>query len=190
MLILSHRGSDWQHNSNVKENTLEAFKLSVEKELDGIETDVRINENNELVLKHDPVVEGEDNLLLTDFLDWAPDNLLLNLEIKEPRCVNQLAEIVSDYKNKQYLITSFNHRAVWRFNNKIPNIECGIIISCFPIMSTILEQMIPATFTHVVWEYEIYDHYLASQMNRHEHFLYNVPEKLHHAVDGIITDHG
>jgi len=189
MLILSHRGSDWQ-SGEIKENSIEAFQRSLDKGVDGIETDVRLDKNRRIVIKHDPVLNDEPNLLLEEFLEWAPSDILLNLEIKDPRVVNPLVNMVNKYNSKQYLISSSHHRAAWKFNKKMPDIECGVLISCFPLLFTIFEQMIPASFSHIIWEYEMYDSYLASKLDKYEHFLYNVPHNnAHKLVDGIISDH-
>jgi glycerophosphoryl diester phosphodiesterase len=51
MLVISHRG----YHKNVPENTLDAFQATPSLGVDGIETDVRLSRDGELILCHDRV---------------------------------------------------------------------------------------------------------------------------------------
>lgn len=52
-LILAHRGS----KGEAPENTLAAFKLAVTQESDGVELDVRLTKDNELIVIHDATID-------------------------------------------------------------------------------------------------------------------------------------
>src|SRR5690242_11805495 len=52
VLCLSHRG----YHKDVPESTLEAFERAVALGVDGIETDIRLSADGQLVLLHDRVV--------------------------------------------------------------------------------------------------------------------------------------
>lgn len=52
MKVIGHRGSPIDR----PENTLESFKMALEQGADGIELDVRLSAEDELVIWHDPVV--------------------------------------------------------------------------------------------------------------------------------------
>ena len=111
MIVLGHRGAGWQHDQLPlwQENTLESFQEAKDLNADGIETDVRLY-NNQLVLHHDKIedVSWERNLpTLIDLLEWSDDNFILNLEIKD-RILRKAAllkktkedEVSESYKNE------------------------------------------------------------------------------------------
>ena len=55
MKIIAHRGNDGIH----KENSLEALLNSLtNKNIDGIELDVRLTKDNKLIINHDPFYNG------------------------------------------------------------------------------------------------------------------------------------
>ena len=54
MLVVAHRGA----SHRARENTLEAFALAHELGADGVELDVHRSSDHELVVHHDPEVEG------------------------------------------------------------------------------------------------------------------------------------
>ena len=51
--IFAHRGA----SAYAPENTLEAFRLAMEQGADGIEIDVQLTKDNELVVIHDETVD-------------------------------------------------------------------------------------------------------------------------------------
>ena len=92
-LILAHRGA----SASARENTLEAFRLAVAQDADGIELDVRLTGDDVLVIHHDPSIDGVGDLVETTFdrlrtaAPWVPTldealsvtgDLLLDLEVK------------------------------------------------------------------------------------------------------------
>src|SRR5699024_12335557 len=56
-LIIAHRGA----SGNAPENTLAAFQLCVEEGADGIELDVHLSEEGELVVIHDDPLDSTTN---------------------------------------------------------------------------------------------------------------------------------
>lgn len=80
MKIISHRG--W--SAGEIENTLSAFKKSVDEELDGVEFDVRYGaDGSTVVCAHDPVSGGAPRTLEEALTFLAPTNLELLIELKE-----------------------------------------------------------------------------------------------------------
>ena len=55
--IFAHRGA----SAYAPENTLEAFRLAMEQGADGIEIDVQLTKDNELVVIHDETVDRVSN---------------------------------------------------------------------------------------------------------------------------------
>ena len=56
-LVLAHRGA----NKRAPQNTLPAFKKAVEFNADGIETDVHLSKDNELVICHNYTIDATSN---------------------------------------------------------------------------------------------------------------------------------
>lgn len=100
MLVLSHRG----YHEQAAENTLEAFAQAVDLGVDGIETDLRVSADGQIVLFHDrhardgravreltraelSAAMGFDVPTLDDALDGLP-GILWNLEIKVPEALD------------------------------------------------------------------------------------------------------
>lgn len=125
MLVYAHRGSSRSH----PENTMEAFEAAIAEGADGIETDLRLTMDGEIVLCHDPkfhraeisstsfstlrsiaASHGGNLPSLSDLLDLATGKTSLNLEIKDPAVVGHLSRhkrLIADC-----LFTSF-HAEAW-----------------------------------------------------------------------------
>ncbi len=133
MLSLSHRG----YHIQAPENTIEAFGLAVQMGIDGIETDLRVTRDDQVILFHDRIVpDGREIAHLTfqevnaavnyavpraiDAVE-AFDGLLWNLEIKVPQALPAALEIVKQFQNtdRQFLLTSFVHPVI---------VECAALI--------------------------------------------------------------
>lgn len=56
-VVIAHRGN----SAHAPENTLEAFKQAVALKVDGVEFDVRLTADNQLVVIHDPTVDRTTN---------------------------------------------------------------------------------------------------------------------------------
>ena len=155
MLILAHRG---RHDS-APENTLAAFRRAVAAGVDGIETDLRLDENGELVLFHDrfaPDGRAVESLTreelsraagypvpsLTEALGDGAD-VLWNLEIKvreatEPT-INLLRQLAG---RRRVLVTSFLHPVVVEIVSKL-DVEGGLLVAHDPIDGLPLRQWHP-----------------------------------------------
>lgn len=125
MLTLAHRG----YHARVPENTLEAFAAAVELGVDGIETDLRLSADGQLVLLHDRLTPdevpvgsltraelsaalGHEVPTAEEALDAFPD-LLWNLEIKEPAAMPGSIELIRQYTaTHRLLVSSFWHDVV------------------------------------------------------------------------------
>jgi hypothetical protein len=196
MVILGHRGSGWQDDQLpwYIENSLLAFAEAEELGADGIETDVRLY-NNELVLHHDPIIEcgwERSPTKLVDVLEWANDSLVLNLEIKDSAAVDPLIDMLRSYDNKTYIISSFWHKAVVKVKEELSFVEAGLILPFNPISSLLLKELIPPCIDVIVWDYTILDRKLVHTLADHKHFVYNVGggQLSWHIEDlnGIISD--
>jgi glycerophosphoryl diester phosphodiesterase len=129
MLVLSHRG----YHEHTAENTLEAFAQAVALGVDGIETDLRVAADGQIVLFHDR--HARDGRAVRDLtrdelcramgfavptLDEALDRfpgILWNLEIKVPEVLDAAIAAVRQRaaggdSTGRFVLTSFWHNVV------------------------------------------------------------------------------
>lgn len=177
MLILAHRG----YHQNVPENTLEAFAAAQALGVDGIETDLRLSSDGQVVLYHDRLAPdgrevsalSRDELAklaqhpiptLREALDAQPD-LLWNLEIKHPSVVAAALAILPDYvRQRRILITSFWHNVVDEVRRH--SYPCGLLEANRPAeLSPLVSRFKPGTqefhkdrnISTIVWSFEMID---------------------------------
>lgn len=177
MLILAHRG----YHQNVPENTLEAFAAAQALGVDGIETDLRLSSDGQVVLYHDRLAPdgrevsalSRDELAklaqhpiptLREALDAQPD-LLWNLEIKHPSVVAAALAILPDYaRQRRILITSFWHNVVDAVRQH--SYPCGLLEANRPAeLSPLVSRFKPGTqefhkdrnISTIVWSFEMID---------------------------------
>ena len=139
-LIIGHRGA----SADAPENTLAAFALAVEQGADGVELDVRLTADQEIVVIHDPTVDrtttgsgsidrltardlqsfdagqGQSIPTLDEVFETFGPTLLYNIEIKDlgwrdRSLESAVADRVQAYQlESQVLVSSFNPMAARR----------------------------------------------------------------------------
>jgi glycerophosphoryl diester phosphodiesterase len=211
MLILCHRG----YHVSVPANTYEAFAQAVAIGADGIETDVRLSADGQLILFHDRVapdgravealthkelsacVRYEVPLLEVAIQNW--DRVLWNLEIKAPVAVEATVATVSRlHRPHGYLITSFWHPVVEQISQRLA-VDCGLLVAHRPF-----EALVPPLgwwpdhrqLNTMVWDYETLDTSLLEQTAARglRNFVYGAETASEHQhcrtlkIDGLITD--
>lgn len=151
----AHRGL---HGDGRAENSMSAFRAAVEAGY-GIELDVRLSSDGELVVFHDPNLKrvcGIDALVrdftaeelsamslsgtrdgiptLREVLALVDGSVPLLIEIKmegdESGVPEALAEIICDYKG-DYIVESFNPLALRTFRKIMPEVPRGILSMLF-----------------------------------------------------------
>lgn len=144
MLVYAHRGSSKLH----PENTLEAFRAAIEEGAHGIETDLRLTSDGEVILHHDESVfglkikehslaglrlgggaRGGEIVLLAELLALARGKTSLNLEIKDPATVPLLPGLLRPEDSP--LITSFHVEAYRLAREHLPHLRAGLVFSRF-----------------------------------------------------------
>ena len=147
----AHRGL---HGEGVAENSLRAFRLAVERGY-GIELDVRLSKDGELVVFHDDTltrvakIEGKvidytleelSGFTLSDTADTVPTfrevldlvdgRVPLLVEIKEDAgdsaVSSKTAQMLKDYSG-DYIVESFNPLSLKNFAKHLPNVPRGIL---------------------------------------------------------------
>ncbi len=211
MLVLSHRG----YHATVPENTIESFKQAVAMGVDGIETDIRLSADGKAILFHDRVsadgrevaslsrqelsdVSGYSVPTVEEALETIPD-VLWNLEIKSPDCVQTAKTIIERFApSRRLLVTSFWHDIVEEFRSSL-SVECGILLAQRPFQDFTVRQLLPERkkIETIVWDFDMLDPNLIRSAREHgiRNLVYGaltVTEHLHLVeigVDGVITDH-
>lgn len=151
--IYAHRGA----SSQAPENTLAAFQFAFEQGADGIELDVMLSKDQQLVVIHDDAVdrttdgtgrvadlslaelkqlnagEGETIPTLAEVLDRFGGRFLINIELKNYSSLLDalplaVAEMVRDYGvADSVLISSFNPLNFARFHRVLPDVPRGML---------------------------------------------------------------
>ena len=151
----AHRGL---HGDGKAENSMSAFRAAKEAGY-GIELDVRLSGDGELVVFHDPSLKrvcGIDSLVIDhskeelaamslsgtadgiptlrevlELIDGAVPLLIeIKMEGEEHGVAEALAEIVCDYRG-DYIVESFNPFALRTFRKIMPEVPRGILSSLF-----------------------------------------------------------
>jgi glycerophosphoryl diester phosphodiesterase len=149
--ILAHRG----YSAKFPENTELSFKKAIEYKADGIECDVQKTKDNKYVIIHDDSVDrtsdhkgyikdltleelkkydfgnGEKILTLEEFLQLIPENIYLDIELKEETLTEKDLPYIHDkileyIKPSNIMISSFNVDLLAHFPRK--NVKLGLLI--------------------------------------------------------------
>lgn len=125
-LMIAHRGD----TVNFPENTIDAFKSAFEKGAGGIEFDVQLNEQKELIIVHDYQFDKNKKYpLFEDVLKQFGQKGRLEIEIKslEVECVKKIKELIDVYKPKDFEITSSVYALMPYIKQEFPNTKIGLI---------------------------------------------------------------
>jgi glycerophosphoryl diester phosphodiesterase len=151
--IIAHRGASAQ----APENTLAAFQLALDLQSDGIELDVMLTADKQVVVIHDDTVdrttngsgrvgdltleeiltldagEGEKVPTLPEVLDRFGGKFLINIELKNYTSIFddlpiKVAKLVqSRGLEENVLLSSFNPFNISRVRNRLPDTRLGLI---------------------------------------------------------------
>ncbi|WP_456367907.1 glycerophosphodiester phosphodiesterase family protein [Thermococcus sp.] len=148
VIVLGHRG----YSSKYPENTLLAFKKAMEAGADGVELDVWLTRDGEVVVIHDETVdrtsngsgkvkemtleelreldfgEGEKIPTLEDVFEALPEEAIVNVEIKDIDVVEKLPEIIRANNPERVIVSSFSIEALERYRKLDPETKIGILI--------------------------------------------------------------
>lgn len=211
MHLIAHRGL----SHVVPENTLAAFACALASGFHGIETDVRLSADGELVLFHDratpcgqsvsALTRCELSLLmghlvptLSEALDAFPD-ALWNIEIKTPAAAPATFKLVRDFpEQRNILLSSFRHEIIIEAAETL-EVECGLLIAHRPsALNTLLHPALPySRLRTLIWHYEVLDAAIQEQANAlgFRNWAYGAETAYEHAycrelgIHSIITDY-
>jgi len=211
MFIFSHRG----YHVTFPENTLDAFAAAEAMDVDGIETDLRLSADGQLILFHDRFAPNDREVReLTraqlservgydvPVLDAALarfERMWWMLEIKTPDAWPAAAECIERYfGTRRLMITSFWHDLVARAASRFA-LDCGLLIAHRPLdfHGSILGLMPGQTAVrNIVWHFSTLDAGILQQSAAlgMQNFVYGVETLEDHRccsewpLAGVITD--
>lgn len=169
-LIIAHRGA----SGHAPENTLAAFQLAMDHQADGIELDVMLSSDQQIVVIHDDTVDrttngsgrvkdlplealqaldaggGEKIPTLEAVLDTFGGHCLINIELKNYASPFDALPVIVAKMLKTYgltekvLLSSFNPFNFRRFRRHCPGVKLGLLT-------------IPNKANHWIWRLFKYD---------------------------------
>jgi glycerophosphoryl diester phosphodiesterase len=142
--VISHRGA-W---GAAPENSLAAFERAIALSADAIEFDVRQTGDGQLVVHHDPDFEGvpiasvtvaelagagpEAPPLLEAVLELAQGRIAIDVELKEPGCVDAVIAQLQRFGLERCVLTSFLDGVVLEARRIAPELATGLLIGFSP----------------------------------------------------------
>lgn len=153
MKIIAHRGA----SAHAPENTLAAFQLALDQGADGIELDVMLSKDGQLVVIHDETVDrttngtgkvaemdlvelkvldagqGESLPTLPEVFDRFGGKFLINVEMKNYSSLFDRLPLVVAAQVRAFklidsvLISSFNPFNLPRFHRRVPEVKVGLL---------------------------------------------------------------
>ncbi|MDI9624673.1 MAG: glycerophosphodiester phosphodiesterase family protein [Methanothermobacter sp.] len=211
--FIAHRGASYFE----PENTLRAVRRAVEMGADRIEVDVRLSQDNELIVIHDPTVDrttngtgrvdnmtfqelrslnagkGEHIPTLQEIIESVRDVKLV-IEMKIPGIEEMVLKTIHKNRLENVLITSFYHRSLQKVKILNDNIKTGVIFSCQPLRPEILA--LDADSDAIFPKGKFVDPEMIKRVHEHDILIYpwtiDNPKKaeklIRMGVDGIVTN--
>lgn len=138
-MIISHRG----RKTGEKENSLSSFEKAIKLGAEGIECDLRLNPDNEVVVSHDKILDSDTTnklLALDELFDYIKSkNKPFFLEVKSSSSI--LVEKIIEKIEKENLWElvhiigfAFLIKTALKFQNKYPNLRVIPFVN-FPPLS-------------------------------------------------------
>ena len=137
MKLISHRGI---HNKMIKENTYESIKNAIDSDkYVGVEFDVRCTKDNEFIIYHDPIYNGNliSNTMYLELPKYVPKledilnintNKIFLIEIKNINGnINKFIKLLDNYKDKNIYVMSFNSKLMNKICNKEVSFKTGVL---------------------------------------------------------------
>ena len=156
--IYAHRGV----SGKGKENTIQAFELAAEMGVDGVELDIWMSRDGELMVHHDPDINGLliGGVIASRLPDYVPTlstaldvcrGLIVNIEIKsiqdQPRVALDTAEVLVHMLRSRpeppdrWLISSFDHGALDRIRDEAQEFQTGLLFWKQPWLPVLLHAV-------------------------------------------------
>ncbi|ASJ08776.1 glycerophosphodiester phosphodiesterase [Thermococcus siculi] len=155
VLVLGHRG----YSAKYPENTILAFKKAIEAGADGVELDVWLTKDGEVVVIHDETVDrtsngngkvkemtleelksldfgkGEKIPTLEEVFEALPEDAIINVELKDVDAVKKAAEIVKSHNPSRVIVSSFLIDALREYRKYDRETRMGLLIDREEVLS-------------------------------------------------------
>jgi glycerophosphoryl diester phosphodiesterase len=184
ILKIGHRGA----KGHEPENTLISFKKAIDLKVDGIELDVHLSPDGEIIVIHDETIDrttngkGYVNKLslpelkafsienehkiptLAEVFDLINQQCLVNVEIKGKGMIKPVVELIQSYVEKKnwkydhFLISSFDWIALLDIHLLNPEIPLGVLTEYDLELAFAFAKFINANSVHA------YHHLLSEKM--------------------------
>ena len=171
MLKIGHRGAKGLE----PENTLLSFQKAIEIGVDGIELDVRLTSDGELIVIHDETIDRTSNgtgfvnqfslreikkfridskheiPTLLEVLELVDKKCLVNIELKELETAEKVVALIEDFiatknwKYEHFLVSSFNWHAIQNVRFLNPDIPIGVLTESDLEMAFTFAKFLKAT---------------------------------------------
>ena len=212
MLTFSHRG----YHARLPENTLDAFEAAVAMGVDGIETDVRLSRDRQLVLLHERLtpqghlVQDLTHTELETCLGYAIPTLeqalktwtqiRWDIELKTAEVLENVVQLLRQFPDRErFLVTSFDHDLMRRCAEAL-EVPTGVLTYCHPLNPSQFFAEIarcPAHLRSIIWDYELLDQDLIAEAVAQglDNWVFDVCTAEEHqicktsALAGVITDY-
>ncbi|AEH25485.1 glycerophosphodiester phosphodiesterase family protein [Pyrococcus yayanosii] len=164
VIVLGHRG----YMSRYPENTLLAFQKALEAGADGIELDVWLTRDGNVIIMHDETIDRTSNMrgrqkgmtleelkkaelgmgqripTLEEVFGLLPKNVLVNIELKDPDAAEKVAGIVRENNPERIMISSFHIEALRRYRKYDRDTIMGLLIDredIVPLIPKLKEEL-------------------------------------------------
>ncbi|WP_258084767.1 glycerophosphodiester phosphodiesterase family protein [Thermococcus thermotolerans] len=148
VVVLGHRG----YMSAYPENSLLAFRKAIEAGADGIELDVWLTKDGEVIVMHDETIDRTSNMngrqkemtleelkradigmgeripTLEEVFEVLPRDALLNIELKDPDTAGEVAKIVAENNPDRVMVSSFIIDALREYRKHDRDTVMGLLI--------------------------------------------------------------
>ena len=140
LTIIGHRGAKGH-----PENTIPSFEAALEQRADGVELDVRLSGDGQLIVVHSPVVKGllvkatpfeqfrdlgngYEIPLLEDVLKRFSGRTFLDIELKERGFEEQAITLIKEHADlKDIMISALNTGVLNKVHDLQPEVQLGFI---------------------------------------------------------------
>lgn len=182
MKIIAHRGDHTNHQENSLRAIEEAYKIGFA----GIETDLRLTKDNEIVICHDSTLKrcfGNNAYIsqitlaqaislgvptLESLFSTVPSDLQMHLELKSPGLAKVL---IAKYKEaivkriERICITSFWHDELKSLKTKMPEVMVGAIFAARPVWPLPFEICNSSCAKAAIMPFDMCDRHLVEAMH-------------------------
>jgi len=148
IIVLGHRG----YMGKYPENSLLAFRKALESGADGIELDVWLTKDGEVIVMHDESIDRTSNMngrqkemtleelkkadigmgeripTLEEVFEAIPKEALVNIELKDLDTAREVAKIVSGNNPERVMISSFDIEALREYRKHDGETTMGLLI--------------------------------------------------------------